>query len=80
MPKLLRKEILLLATIEGHLAWYVGNGEIDINKLVSIEKQMLIKEAAKIHGTQSLKTLIENLPGDISYGEIRLVLAAEKEI
>ena len=67
-----------ISTIEGHLAWYVGNGEIDINKLVPVQKQTLIKDAAKIHGTQSLKSLIENLPKDISYGEIRLVMAAEK--
>jgi hypothetical protein len=66
-------------TIEGHLAWFVGNGEININSLVPTQKQILIKEAAKIHGSLSLKTLIDNLPG-ISYGEIRLVMAAEKVV
>ena len=39
-------------------------------------KQLLIKDAAKIHGTLSHKTLKENLPEDISYSEIRLVMAA----
>ena len=67
-----------ISTIEGHLAWFVGNGEIDINELVPLQKQQLIKEAVKIHGSLSHKTLIDNLPGDISYGEIRLVLAAKK--
>jgi hypothetical protein len=67
-------------TIEGHLAWFVGNGDIDINRLVSLQKQILIKEAVKIHGSLSHKTLIDNLSGDVSYGEIKLVLAAEKAV
>jgi len=67
-----------VTTIEGHLASFVANGELDINKMVSIEKQLLIKEAAKIHGRESFKILKENLPEDISYGEIRMVMAAEK--
>ena len=67
-----------ISTIEGHLAWFVGNGEIDINEIVPLKKQLLIKEAVKIHGSQSLKTLLENLPGDFSYNEIRLVMAGGK--
>ncbi len=69
---------LSVGTIESHLAWYVATGEIDINKMVSIEKQLLIKAAAKTHGFQSHKTLKDNLPENISYGEIRLVLASQK--
>jgi hypothetical protein len=38
----------------------------------------LIKEAIAINGRLSTKTLKENLPEDISYGEIRMVMAAEK--
>ncbi|HEV2831016.1 MAG TPA: helix-turn-helix domain-containing protein [Hanamia sp.] len=69
---------MAISTIEGHLTSFVANGEIDINKMVSEKKQFLIKEAAKIHGRESFKTLKENLPEDISYGEIRIVMAAEK--
>ena len=64
-----------ISTVEGHLAWYVGNGEIDINSLVLLQKQILIKEAAKMYGSASLKTLIENLPPGTSYSEIRMVMA-----
>jgi hypothetical protein len=56
----------------------VGNGDIDINKMVSEQKQLLIKEAAKIYGRESFKTLKENLSEDISYGEIRMVIATER--
>jgi hypothetical protein len=67
-----------ITTIEGHLASFVATGELDINNMVPAEKQILIKEALKIHGRENFKTLKENLPPDISYGEIRMVMAAEK--
>jgi len=46
--------------------------------MVSPEKQNQVKEAARIHGRESFKTLKENLPEEITYGEIRMVMAAEK--
>ncbi|MEO5649706.1 MAG: helix-turn-helix domain-containing protein [Ginsengibacter sp.] len=66
---------LAVSTVEGHLASFVANGEIDINKMVSMEKQSLIKEAAKVYGKESFKILKENLPEDIGYGEIRMVIS-----
>ena len=68
-----------ITTIEGHLAPFVTKGELDINKMVSEEKQLLIKEAIKIYGSEGFKTLKENLPEDVTYGEIRMVMAAEKK-
>jgi hypothetical protein len=68
-----------ITTIEGHLASFVATGELNINKMVSAEKQNLIKEAAEIHGNESFKTLKENLPEDVSYGEIRMAIAAQKK-
>jgi hypothetical protein len=68
-----------ITTIEGHLASFVATGELNINKMVSAEKQNLIKEAAEIHGSESFKTLKENLPEDVSYGEIRMAIAAQKK-
>jgi hypothetical protein len=69
-----------VTTIEGHIASFVANGEIDINKIVSEERQLLIKEVVKKLGNESFKTLKENLPADISYGEIRMVMAAIKPV
>jgi hypothetical protein len=66
------------STIEGHLAYFVGNGEINIDDLVSKEKQKLIKDIATVHGLFSHKTLIDNLPKNISYGELKMVLATIK--
>ncbi len=67
---------LTTGTVEGHLIPFITSGEIDINELVSAEKQQLIAGAVSIHGVLSHKTLIENLPGDITYNDIRMVLAA----
>jgi hypothetical protein len=69
---------LSAGTIEGHLAYFVSTGEIDINDLVDEKKQQLIKAAVAIHGGLSHKTLIDNLPNDISYGNIKMVLAGIK--
>ena len=67
-----------VSTIEGHLEWFVGNGDININEILSSEKLQIIKSALKTYGTISLKIIKENLPPDFTYGEIRLVLASEK--
>lgn len=67
---------LSTSTICGHLAHFVGIGEIDINELVSNDKQKLIMEAISQYGISSHKTLIDHLPKNISYGELRMVIAA----
>ena len=66
---------LTSATIEGHLAYFVGIGEIEIDALVTKEKQQFIKDAAAIHGQLQHKVIIENIPEGISYGEVKIVLA-----
>ena len=63
-------------TIESHLSYYVASGEIPISDLADKSKQEAVKKAAEIFGTDSLRILKDNLPQEISYGEIRMVLAA----
>jgi hypothetical protein len=60
------------------LAYFIGVGEININDLVSKEKQKLVKDVIDKYGSLSLKTLIDNLPDGINYGEVRMVLAVNK--
>ena len=67
------------STIEGHLSYFVGIGELDINTVISKDKQQLVKAAVEKFGHLSNKTLKENLPENITYGEIRMVLASIKE-
>jgi ATP-dependent DNA helicase RecQ len=67
---------LTINTIESHLSYYVSAGELLIDDLVDIQKQKAIEKAAEMYGGNGLKILKENLPEEISYGEIKLVLAA----
>ena len=69
---------LNIVTIEGHLATFISSKQINIDDFVSRENQLLIQKAIKTHGIESLKVLKENLPENISYTEIRMVVAAEK--
>ncbi|HMK04962.1 MAG TPA: helix-turn-helix domain-containing protein [Ferruginibacter sp.] len=78
IPAIAKERNLSVTTIEGHLAYFVGTGDININGLVSKEKQVLVKHAVSKHGSLSLKILIENLPKDISYGDVRMVVASIK--
>ena len=71
---------LTAGSIESHLIPFIGDGQIEINDLVSAKKQQLILDAVAIHGALSHKTLIENLPADFTYGEIKMVLATGKTI
>lgn len=65
---------LVKGTIEGHLAHFVGLGELNINEIVPREKIVLIRQAAEEKGRESLSLIKEHLGDDCSYGEIRLVL------
>jgi ATP-dependent DNA helicase RecQ len=62
-------------TIEGHLAFYVSNGEIDVSKLVAKEKIPTIISAIKKSGGNALTPIKEKLGNDYSFGEIKAVMS-----
>ena len=66
---------LSLNTIESHLSYYIGTGELDIDTMVSPEKQQLIKQAVERFGRMGLRNLKDNLPDNISYGDIKMAIA-----
>ena len=66
---------LTTQTVEGHLAHYIENGEISIDDFLSKEKQAIIGRAIKQTPEANLSQIKELLP-DISFGEIRLMMAA----
>ncbi len=69
---------LVESTIEGHLAFFVEKGKLDINKLLSPEKQQVIaKELAADHNN-SLSEVKNVLGDDYSYGEIRMMIACQR--
>jgi hypothetical protein len=79
IPEIAKERNLSTTTIEGHLAFFISSKQININDLVCEEHQLLIKEALKTYGKESIKVLKDNLPEGISYGMIRMVIADQKE-
>jgi hypothetical protein len=66
---------LTVQTIEGHLAYYVRNGSIKIDDLISSDKLALIVPALKEFNGNSITPIKEQLGDTIGFGEIRLTLA-----
>ena len=62
-------------TIEGHLAHYISIGEININDIISEDKILLIEPVAKTFSGGSITPIKERLGHEITFGEIKLVLA-----
>ena len=65
-----------LSTIQGHLIPYIASGEVIIDDLVSKDKQDLITKALeKFNYEEGLNPIKSNLPEDISFSEIRYMMA-----
>ena len=75
VEEIAKERNLTQQTIEGHLAHYVSTGEINISELVSREKVLLIEPVAKALSGKSLTPIKEKLGREISFGEIKLVIA-----
>jgi ATP-dependent DNA helicase RecQ len=70
---------LTAQTIENHLADCIKQGrEFDLSRFVAETDRALIFQAAAEHGAEFLKPLRDALPAHITYGMIRLALAAQK--
>jgi len=62
-------------TILGHLAYYIGRGELDVKKLVPAYKIEPIKDAVNKLGNSALTPIKQKLGDDYSFGEIRVVIS-----
>jgi hypothetical protein len=71
---------LVQSTIEGHLAFFVEKGKLDINKLLSPEKQQTIAKELAVDHNNSFKEVKNALGDDYSYGEIRMMSACRKHL
>lgn len=75
IAQIAEKRELTVQTIEGHLAYFVGKGEIPVDGLLDGVKQRHIEEKIAGRHNPPLKELKEALGNDYSYGEINLALA-----
>jgi ribonuclease D len=71
---------LVQATIEGHLSFFVGKGKLDIDKLLSPEKQQVIKKELAAEQNNTLSKIKKELGDDYSYGAIKMMLAHQKHL
>ena len=71
---------LVESTIQGHLCFFVEKGKIDINKLLSPEKQASIEAALAQVSNHSFKAVKDVLGDNFSYGEIKLMAACQKHL
>ena len=71
-----KERSLTIGTIYNHLTRYVKSGIIPINKLIPEKKQQTIANVIRKIGLSQNTTVIkEHCPDDVSYEEIRMVLA-----
>lgn len=63
-----------VSTIEGHLARFVGSGELDILELIPLEKLEMIKTHFVESGNTSITEAKAVFGDKVSYGELRMVL------
>ncbi len=78
IEEIARERNITINTVENHLSFFVSIDELDIHSLIAQEKIFLIKAGIEKLGNTSSKTLKENLPDHISYGEIKMVMASVK--
>jgi len=71
---------LVQSTIEEHLSFFVEKGKLDINKLLSPEKQQAIEKELDIDHSNSLSEVKNALGDEYSYGEIKMMLAWQKHL
>jgi hypothetical protein len=63
-----------ISTIESHLARFVASGELDILKLIPLEKLEMIKSHFVESGNSSITEAKAVLGDAVSYGELRMVM------
>ena len=69
---------LAISTIEAHLAFYIQRGMISVNELVKTEKLILIEPHLENIEGNSITPIKQKLGDAVSFGEIRMVLAAKE--
>jgi uncharacterized protein YpbB len=66
----------VLSTVEGHLTPYIESGDLNIDHLVSREKQKLILDVLTDFKKENGIAPVKNaLPENVSYSEIRYMMA-----
>jgi hypothetical protein len=79
IPDIMALRKLARSTIEEHLGLFLETGELSVDALMNEETQVLIKTQLQNLNLEGLKMIKEKLPENISYSNIRWMLAAMKK-
>ncbi len=74
IEEIARERSFTASTIEGHLARFVGSGELDIFKLIPAEKLEMIQAHFVESGNSSISEAKAALGDAVSYGELRMAM------
>ena len=81
MAEIAEQRGLALTTVEGHLATFVGSGELEISRFMSKQKLEKILSTIKMSGqSYALKPVKDLLSDDFSYGEIKMAMEYYKKL
>jgi hypothetical protein len=80
IDRIAKERGLVASTIQGHLCFFVENGELDINRLLSPEKQGVIEAALAHTPDNSLKAVKNELGDNYTYDDIRLMMAHRRHL
>ncbi len=75
IPQIAEQRGLVQSTIEGHLAFWIEKGELAVDRVLSSKKRKVIGDRLAGMTGESLGKVKEDLGEDVSYGEIKMVLA-----
>ncbi len=71
---------LVKSTIQGHLCFFIETGSLDIDRVLSPEKQAAIEAALGHVPNDSMKAVKNELGDNFSYGDIKLVVAHQRHL
>lgn len=74
IPEIAHGRGMAVSTIEGHLAHFVGTGELQLNQVVDPKKSKAILDYMEKHKTRGMNEIRAGLGNDYSYSEIRFVI------
>lgn len=73
VAEIVKKRGFVASTIEGHLAHYVGLGELDVKLLINEEKIKSISDYMLTHKSNTFTETKEGLDNKFTYSELKLV-------
>jgi hypothetical protein len=76
IAEIAKERNLAVSTIESHLTRFVARGDIKIEAVINQEKLILIEAALTGFKGSSITPVKQQLSNDVSFGEIRLVMAS----